>query len=149
MVLIATDCLPHQVVLVSPEGLTITREARDLFEIAYACSSALKAKAKKEKEFGEEREQAHKERVKLHEQMQGLRPIEKQLGQISAKLAKLRPSEIAEIEDFIVEPQPARAIEAALQQALTELEAAKTVLGQLPETALEEVRTPLSAAECG
>ena len=136
-------------VLVSPEGLTITREARDLFEIAYACSSALKAKAKKEKEFGEEREQAHKERVKLHEQMQGLRPLEKQLGQISAKLAKLRPSEIAEIEDFIVEPQPARAIEAALQQALTELEAAKTVLGQLPETALEEVRTPLSAAECG
>ena len=51
--------------------------------------------------------------------------------------------------DFIVEPQPARAIEAALQQALTELEAAKTVLGQLPETALEEVRTPPSAAECG
>ena len=48
-----------------------------------------------------------------------------------------------------MEPQPARAIEAALQQALTELEAAKTVLGQLPETALEEVRTPLSAAECG
>jgi hypothetical protein len=152
LVLIATDCVPHQVVLISPEGHTITREARDLFEIAYACSSSLKAKAKKEKEFGEEREQAHKERGKLHELMHALRPLEKQLGRISAKLAKLRPSEIAEIEDFIMEPQPARATEAALQQALAELEAAKTALGQLPETALEEMRTtdtpsdPLRAA---
>ena len=50
------------VVLLSPERHTITRDGAMLLELAYSCASALRGKAKKEKESREEREQLDKER---------------------------------------------------------------------------------------
>ena len=114
-----------QVVLVSPDGHTITREGAMLLQLAHTCAAALRAKEKKSKEFTSEREQLEKEQKKLSEQILGLKPLEDNMQGYARRLAKLRPSELDEVAQFLVEPKPS-------PEAQASLEASEAIIDDIP-----------------
>ena len=130
-----------QVVLVSPEGQTITREGGALLELAHSCASALRTKEKKEKDLTSECDQVEKERDRLAQQMLALKPLEAKMQGYARRLSKLRTSELDEIAQFVAEPKLPAAAQAALESSGAKLEAAKATLRALPGEALEHMRT--------
>ena len=133
--------MENVVVLVDRDGQTITRDGAILLELAYSCASALRAKAKNEKRFDEEREQVETERKRLSEQLTGLKPLEERLRKLAAKLGALKPKELAEIGEFVSEPAISAEAQAALDEATATLEAAKAGLRSLTDAQLEHMRS--------
>ena len=130
-----------QVVLVSHEGHTITRDGVMLLEIAHSCATALRTKAKHEKLFDEEREQVDKERKKLQEQHETLRPLEARARKLAMRLSRLSKRELAEVSDFVAEPKLSESAQKALQGASANVEQARATLRALPQELLEHART--------
>ena len=79
--------------------------------------------------------------------MASLKPLEEHMNGLAKRLARLRPSELAEIADFIADPQPPPDVEAAVQQAGAQLDTVRARLKAIPLAALDDVRTTETPSE--
>ena len=125
---------------IDQEGRTITRDAATPVELAAACQAALDTKAKKEQELDAELKAVAAEKAKLGEAHGQLSPMLARIRTAVEQLAGLRPQELAEISEFVREPELSSAAKEAVQQAREGVERAHAALRALDEAALDEAR---------
>lgn len=129
------------VVLLSSQGMTITREGRELLLLAHASQQALDKKGKAQKSIDQEQESLGKERARLAEQLHRLAPLREQVGATVKTAESFSAAERGELQDFLAEPAVGKEAQAALDAASQKLLSAKRTIRALPIEELDRVRT--------